>query len=561
MKRFILILTVSILYVTSSAQSLEQLIIFGGAEGIFGVDLRIDTSDNRVTVGSFSGMGDFDPGAGNFDLTAIGAVDAFVSKLSADGGFLWAKQIGGAGNAYSEGVAIDSFGNIYISGFFNNTVDFDPGAEGFTMTSNGNFDCFILKLDTDGNFVWAKRFGGSGPDRNQAIEVDALGTVYTTGIFNLTVDFDPGSGSFPLTSLGGSYDVFISKLDTDGNFIWAKQIGGVSNVFSKDIALDVSGNVYSTGYFSNGSPDFDPGAGIFTMELTGAEKMYISKLDASGNFVWAKQAFGNVVNHANSIAISGNDLVVSGFFIGIQDFDPGDGTFELTSSIWDAYVLKLDTDGNFNWVKQLGGSGREESISVIIDGNNSIINVGTFDGTADFDITGSNFLLTSRGSNDAYVHKLDASGNFLWASQIGGSDFDYVGAVAFDSGNDVLSTGYFYETTDFDPSADELNVTSLGEADAFVLKLSGTSLGVSENQTVALQIYPNPNNGNFTIDLGKDYANIAVKITDIHGRVISFYRYASPQTIELKIDAAAGLYFVDVVLNEGLIESFKIIKN
>jgi Beta-propeller repeat len=138
--------------------------------------------------------------------------------------FSWAKSIGGTGGDTGNSIAVDALGNVYTTGIFINTVDFDPGAGVFNLTSVGGSNIFVSKLDASGNFVWAKSTG-SGNGISNSIAVDASGSVYTTGSFNGTVDFDPGVGVFNLTSAGSDADIFVSKLDASGNFVWAKSVG------------------------------------------------------------------------------------------------------------------------------------------------------------------------------------------------------------------------------------------------------------------------------------------------------------------------------------------------
>jgi len=204
----------------------------------------------------------------------------------------WAKSMGGTGNEYGNSMAIDALGNVYTVGNYMGTVDFNPGTGTFNLTSVGLFDIFISKLDASGNFVFAKSMGG--PLNDWATSIALSGNIYTTGYFYGTADFDPGAGTFNLTSSNDSSDIFISNLDASGNFVYAKSMGGTSSkCYSQSITIDASGNVYTTGYFS-GTSDFDPGTGVFNLTTTGVNDIFISKLDASGNFVWAKSMGGNI---------------------------------------------------------------------------------------------------------------------------------------------------------------------------------------------------------------------------------------------------------------------------
>ncbi|HLG33517.1 MAG TPA: hypothetical protein VI757_01445, partial [Bacteroidia bacterium] len=303
----------------------------------------------------------------------------------------WAKGIGGTGGDFGGAIAIDASGNVYTTGSFNGTVDFDPGAGIFNLTGGGTF---ISKLDSTGNFIWAKAIVGTTNYYGGSIAIDPAGSgnVYTTGDFVGTADFDPGAGIFNLTAAGGR-DFFISKLDSSGNFVWAKAMGGTSDDGGHSIAIDPSGSgtVYTTGIFE-GTADFDPGAGVFNLTSAGWRDIFISKLDSSGNFVWAKAMGGTGDNQGRSIAIDpagSGDVYTTGFFYGTADFDPGAGTFNLTSAAAsaDIFISKLDSSGNFVWAKQIGGTGSSggASYSIAIDASGYVYTSGGFLGTVDFD--------------------------------------------------------------------------------------------------------------------------------------------------------------------------------
>jgi hypothetical protein len=158
-----------------------------------------DSSGNVYTTGFFSGTVDFDPGAGTANLTSAGSDDSFISKLDSGGNYVWAKQLGGISAELAIGISVDSSGNVYTTGTFQGTADFDPGAGTANLTSAGGDDSFISKLDSSGNYVWAKQLGSTGADVAYGVSVDSSGNVYTTGFFSGTVDFDPGAGTANLT--------------------------------------------------------------------------------------------------------------------------------------------------------------------------------------------------------------------------------------------------------------------------------------------------------------------------------------------------------------------------
>src|SRR6185436_5718046 len=315
-------------------------------------------------------------------------------------------------------------------------------------------------------FEWAKNMDGiSGTVYAYAVEVDNSGNVYTTGYFDGRVDFDPGAGTFYLTAATSDHDIFITKTDASGNFVWAKSMGGYYDDAGTAVALDGSGNVYITGNF-DGLVDFDPGPGIFNLSTSGSgQGMFICKLDPSGNFVWAKGMTGTSASVvAGSIKINGSgNIFTTGSFFGTVDFDPGAGTSLLTAAgAADVFISKLDASGNLVWVKSFSGTSYENGKSIAIDVSGNVLTTGYFNGTVDFD-PGAGVVNLSGVNNDIFISKLDASGNFVWAKMIGNAGTDYGNAIVADGSGNVLTAGFFSNTVDFDPDGSgTFNLTAAG---------------------------------------------------------------------------------------------------
>lgn len=447
-----------------------------GANGDKGWSIAVDANGNVYTTGAFEATADFDPGPGVYNLTSAGGSDIFISKLDANGNFVWTKQMGGTANDQGLSIIVDANGNVYTTGVFRGTVDFDPGAGVYNLTAVVGNDVFISKLDVNGNFLWAKQMGSGGNTRSNSIALDANGNIYTTGNFQNTADFDPGAGVYNLTSIVGN-DVFISKLDANGNFIWAKQIECASTNWSNSIAVDASENVYTTGYFQ-GTADFDSGFGTYNLTSAGSDDIFVSKLDILGNFLWAKQMGGTTSDRSFSIALDANgNSYTTGNFTGTADFDSGPGVYNLTSvGGQDVFVSKLDANGNFIWAKQMGGTSNELAYSIAIDANEYIYTTGYCNGVADFDPGPGVFNLNAtNGGHDIFISKLDANGNFLCAASMGGAGHERSHFIAVDASENVYTTGYFQGTADFDPSMVNYNLTSAISSDVFIVKVNTIS--------------------------------------------------------------------------------------
>ncbi|MCU0440201.1 MAG: putative Ig domain-containing protein, partial [Raineya sp.] len=462
-------------YIPTNAQVYSWAKSMGGLGSDRSYNIAVDASGNIYTTGVFRNTADFDPNAGTFNLTSTGGEDIFVSKLDASGNFVWAKSIGGTSNDQGNSIVVDASGNVYTTGFFQGTADFDPGTGVFNLTSAGSYDIFVSKLDASGNFVWAKSIGGTSLDFSNSIAIDASGNVYTTGIFEGTVDFDPNAGVFNLTSASFFGDIFVSKLDASGNFVWAKSMGGFNDDQAYNITIDASGNVYTTGFFQ-GTADFDPGTGVFNLASAGSYDIFVSKLDASGNFVWAKNMGGTGFDQGNSIVVdaSGN-VYTTGIFRNTADFDPGTGVFNLTSAGFnDIFVSKLDASGNFVWAKSMGAGGTndDQGKGIVVDASGNVYTTGFFQGTADFDPDTGVFNLTSAGLDEIFISKLDPSGNFVWAKSMEGTGFDQGYDIAIDASGNIYTTGFFQGAVDFNPGLGVAGLNSQGGDDIFVSKLS-----------------------------------------------------------------------------------------
>ncbi|MES2132922.1 MAG: SBBP repeat-containing protein [Bacteroidota bacterium] len=458
------------LAIISNAQpSFQWVKQMGGTGDDAGNAIAIDASGNAYTTGSFKGISDFDPGAGTYTLSSNGVMaDIFVSKLDASGNFLWAKSFGSIpADEEGNGIAVDASGNVYVTGTFNGTVDFDPGPASYTLTSSPSSSGFVLKLDGSGNFAWAKKIGGAtGSVNPYALAIDASANVYTTGYFTGTADLDPGAATYTVAN-AGSTDVYVSKLDASGNFVWGKVMGGPDIDVAYAITADASGNVYTTGNFQT-TGDFDPGVATYTIAAGGNADIFISKLDVNGNFTWAKSMMGSTGNNSGGRAIkldASNNVYTGGFFGGTVDFNPGAATYTLNAAGSNGFISKLDAGGNYVWAKQISSNNSCIVYALTLDATANVYATGSYDGTTDFDPGAATSFSTATGGDDAYILKLDASGNYVWAQDLGGpaSYSNVAKSIALNtlSGN-IYLTGQFDGTVDFDFGTGTTNLTPSG---------------------------------------------------------------------------------------------------
>ena len=549
-------------FINAQVPSFEWAKSVGDTLNDYGKSLICDPSGNVYSTGSFSGIVDFDPGAGVYNLTSAGNFDVYILKLDNAGNFIWAKSVGGVSSDLGASIALDAFGNIYITGEFTGVADFNPGPSLFNLTSGFSYtDIFILKLDASGNLVWAKGVGSSSIDHGFSISVDVSGNVYTTGQFVLTADFDPNGGVFNLTSVG-SFDIFILKLDALGNFVWAKNIGGSASDCANSIAIDALGNIYTTGYFI-GAVDFNPNLGLFNITSLGSYDMYILKLDALGNFVWAKNIGGGsstASSRSIKLDIYGN-IYTTGFFGNTVDFDPGAAVSNLTALSGDVFISKLDASGNFVWAKSIGGVASDEGSSIDVDPSGNVYTTGYFQGTADFDPGAGVYSLSFVSSQDVFVLKLDTSGNFVWAEKFGGYSGDYGQSIALDASNNVYTTGWFGAVVDFDPTVGFDSIASFGGNDIFIHKLSQPPTGINEEINFNnISIYPNPNNGTFNISFSSQIKNASIEVCNYLGALVYKQEIVNQEnSIELS-NQANGLYFVKVMTENKIVGMGKIVK-
>lgn len=494
-----------------------------------------DGANNVYTSGDFSGIAYFDP-LSSSPLTSGGsgpAFDLFVVMHDPLGNVVWSTQIDNGDDEKCYQMAQSPNGNILVTGYNQ-------------FVGSGRM---IVVASLSGSVLWDNVITAPTPTTNgvgvgYGITSDASNNVYSVGSYIDTLDFDSGPGTFtlPATPGGGG---FVLKHGVAGNFIWVKGLSGTSVSECYSIVSDNSGNTYVTGYFF-GVADFDPGPGTYSLSnsiSTNTASGYVWKLSSAGNLMWAKN-----VDHSygKSITLDNfSNIYYAGEFISTVDFDPGPGTFTLDPAFGNNFICKMDASGNFIWAKQLYGT--ISSITTDAMGNPYVS--GYFNSTIDADPGPSTYTLASMGGYDGFITKLDASGNFIWAAQNGGTYFlDNSDDISVNSAGEVFSVGVCDPNTDFDPGPGVYTLFPFGSFYSYVLKLGQTSTGINKIEVSNnLKIFPNPTNGQFNLNFNKVKVKTEIKIFNSLGQLVLEKNISSTDKISLSIsDQPSGIYFVEV---------------
>lgn len=376
---------------------------------------------------------------------------------------MWSNPMQGSGTDAVLSVSSDANGNVYETGIFSNTVDFDPGAGTNNITSNGAYDIYVRKSDPFGNMLWTVRAGGTGNDVPHDIQINSAGEVFVTGYFTSTVDFDPGSGTTTLSTTAGS-GVFLWKLTDQGSLVWAKGMSASAATINEgySLAFGTSGRIIIGGVIRN-SFDADPGAGTATISPgSSANHSFVICLDANGDYVWSSVFSGAGTSICYSlVATSTGEVCMTGNINGTVDVDPGAGTVNLVSAGQsDFFVVKLNASGNYLWSARAGSTFIDLGNGISIDGNDNVYITGGFAGTVDFDPSGTTSNVTSNGSFDCFIWKLNSSGALSMIKTFGGSSYDVGLSISIDASGNIAIGGQFIGTTDLDPNAGTANFTT-----------------------------------------------------------------------------------------------------
>ena len=387
------------------------------------IDMIVGTSGEVYATGPYSGTVDFDDSTGVNSLSGGGT---YLAKRNADGSFAWVIKWIGVIN----GLTMDTAGDLYLTGGFSNTVDFDPTSGVDQKTAGANVSTYITQLKPDGSYGWTLTFSGSGQNAGNDIAIDNQGAIYVTGEFRNSVNFNTDGGNDTLTSVSGSLDGFVTKLNADTSYAWTEQFGNANNEVGQKIAVDDTANVYA----------LDNNRGAFG---SSALNTSLRKFFANGtaDFVLTFDN-GSGRSEGTSLSIFGNEIYVGGGYTGTVDFDPTSGSDIHTSSgSQDGFVTKVGTDGSYAWVQTLGDTQEDYVRSVLADGNGSLFIAGSFRGSADFSYGASTDIRTAVAFMDSFITRMDTDGNPMWSYTFGQNAHDWTKALAMDANGNIYQGG------------------------------------------------------------------------------------------------------------------------
>lgn len=510
---------------------------------------------------------------GNFPLTLKGGnADGILTSISpATGAIEWIKQFGGAFDEVVTDATIDSEGHYYVTGYFMGAgptygLDADPGPGVYTLSVQSlmaNRDIFIIKLNSAGDFVWAKQIStpsGAGNDDASTIKTDSAGNIYIAGRY-VSADFDPGPGTDVHTISTGSADGFIVKLNNQGDLVWVKTLDGTSSKDITDMEIDAQNNLYVFGSFQ-GNIDLNPDATATDIKTTtGNFDTFVAKYDSSGGYLWGHAYGGTGADVPSKIYLKGNTLYAGGGFSNTVDLNPGTGTNSFTSTGGsDAYISKFNTDGTYisSYVIPDSSTSANSIRDIVADDNGNLYLTGTFQtsviGTAPY---------TNAGGVDNFYLKLDSGMNFSGIYIIGGAQDQGSPLIQPLTGTKFVGVGTSSGTADFDYTANTSTVT--GNPSAFTYSyittfdFETTMLGVNDiAKKFDFSVYPIPAKDDLNIRSERKIKSVSVFSMD--GKRVYSIEKQDIKNINVSM-LPTGTYFLQIKDEKGNISQTKFIKN
>jgi hypothetical protein len=390
-----------------------------------GFAVTTDTAGNIVVGGYMTGTNDF--GCGPLTAPASGEA-AVIIKLGPTGNCLWNKVYGDV--AHVNGVVTDAAGNVYVTGFFFNTIDLGGG-----VLTAGSEDVFVAKYSATGVYQWGKKAGDAAFQESAGIGIDSAGNIYLTGLFYSKISF----GGATLTT-AGTMDVYLAKLTSAGVSVWTKGFGDASSQRTYGMATDSAGNSSIIGVFQ-GSINF----GGTTLTSAGLNDVFVARFNSAGVHQWSKKAGDSTDQIGTGVAVDeAGNTYATGSFSGTMNLGSSAASQLTSAGGYDAFLTKLDNAGNHVWSKSFGDVGNQLGVSVSVDWSGSVGLATSLMGSADF----GGGVFTSLGATDAVVSKYTSAGSYVWGHRFGDAGTDNPRKLWVDPAGSIFLTGVATESID-----------------------------------------------------------------------------------------------------------------
>ncbi len=449
---------------------------WGGVQSESAEELACDYLGNVYVTGTFMDTVDFDPTDGVASRTSNGTMDIYLVKYNNYGEFQWVKTWGGTGYDISTGVAAYDHFNVFVCGYFEGSdVNFDPDGTDL-HSSNGDTDAFISKFDGTGDYQFCGTWGSTGLDAALGMDRDDTPYLYVTGVFSGTVDFSPWTGTANRTS-AGQFDCFLSKLGPSGTFSWVNTWGGSDYDGCTDASV-ANGLVYVTGYF-NAIADFNPGSIVENHTSSGGTDIFIGKYTTGGSYGWAWTFGGDDADMGNAVYAERNNneyIYVTGTFEDTVDFNPF-APFDNHDSEGerDVFLSRYNAEGNYYGTRTWGSTGSDSGNCIFGDAlANTIYVLGNFRIGADFDPNAGFEWRNCNGVTDAFLSAFNTGYNLQWVRTWGGDLTDTAVSGSVNIWDQIMISGAFADTVQFEGSTSSSVRESEGSVDAYLARYSSS---------------------------------------------------------------------------------------
>ncbi len=482
------------------------------------------TSDGGYVLGGYSNSN----ASGEKSENSRGLMDAWIVKTDASGTILWDRTYGGSGDDFMTSISETSDGGFIVGVGSNSNISGEK-----SENSRGGLDYWLLKLDVSGDLEWQKTYGGAQPDFDVHVFQTSDGGYFVSGYSDSNVSGDKTDPT------NGQRDYWVLKLNSSGNIIWQKSLGG-STLDRGIISIEIAEGGFLIGGHSDSNISGDK-----SENSRGLFDNWLVKLDTNGNVQWDKTYGGNDNDIVRDIIQIEDGFIVGGYsHSGIS----GDKIGELRGVV-DYWIYKINDGGSMVWQKTIGGSQTDYLRTVRQKADGNYLVTGYSNSNASGEKSDN-----SNGGYDMWFLLLDSAGEILGQNTIGGSADESSGYSV------ILDDGYIFAVASDSNQSGDKTENSRGEEDYWLFKTTNNLLGITSlEEQASVSVYPNPTRGNLWVDLGKTYHNAEISVIDWVGQTIFSQNFASAHKEEIYLSVPPGIYLVKIKLENQKLMTKKII--